>query len=246
MSPVNLSVRDEQLRELMDDPDCDPVRLDATLRRFHLVNRLISGWDQVYRTRLRPALLELERPARVLDLGSGGGDVVTRLAQLAARDGLRVEWTGADPDPRASQAAQDAQAQRIQKARGEDQQPPRVRFLCADAGALLEAGERFDFVVSNHVLHHLDSPGLLDFTEASRRLCTGTVLHSDIARGRLAYGLYAVGITPLAPGTFLRTDGLRSIRRSYQREELAAALGVDWTVSSPAPFRLIAEAPGRG
>ncbi|TDS86881.1 methyltransferase domain-containing protein [Nesterenkonia aurantiaca] len=244
MSPVNLSVRDEQLRELMDDPDCDPVRLDATLRRFHLVNRLISGWDQVYRTRLRPALLDLERPARVLDLGSGGGDVVTRLAQLAARDGLPVEWTGADPDPRAHEAAQKTQNDR--KPRISDRQPPRVRFLCADAGALLEQGESFDVVLSNHVLHHLDAPGLLDFTESSRQLCTGTVLHSDIARGRLAYGLFAVGITPLARGTFLRTDGLRSIRRSYQPEELATALAEGWTVTSPAPFRLIAEAPGRG
>lgn len=244
MRPVNLSLRDEQLRELMDDPDCDPVRLDATLRRFHLVNRLISGWDQVYRTRLRPALLDRQRPARVLDLGSGGGDVVTRLAQLAARDGLRVEWTGADPDPRAHEAAQNTQNDR--KPRTGDRQPPPVRFLCADAGALLEAGESFDVVLSNHVLHHLDAPGLLDFTKASRQLSTGTVLHSDIARGRLAYGLFAVGITPLAPGTFLRTDGLRSIRRSYQREELASALGEGWTVTSPAPFRLIAEAPGRG
>lgn len=246
MSRVDLSVRDEQLRELMDDPDCDPVRLDATLRRFHLVNRLISGWDQVYRQRLHPALQRLERPTRVLDLGSGGGDVVTRLSQLASRDGLQVAFTGADPDPRATQAARHAQEQRIRKAHGEDQQPPRVRFLCADAEALLQAGEHFDLVLSNHVIHHLDAPGLLDFTRASRRLSTGTVLHSDIARGRLAYGLYAVGITPLAPGTFLRTDGLRSIRRSYRREELSAALGSGWAVSSPAPFRLIAEAPGLG
>lgn len=242
MSPVNLSVRDEQLRELMDDPDCDPVRLDATLRRFHLVNRLVSGWDQVYRNRLRPALRSFDRPTRVLDLGSGGGDVVTRLAQLTARDGLQVEWTGADPDPRAHEAAQKSQHENTRK----KQLLPRVRFLCADADALLDAGESFDVVVSNHVLHHLDAPGLIDFTDASRRLSSGTVLHSDIARGRLAYSLYAVGITPLAPGTFLRTDGLRSIRRSYQHEELSSALGPGWSVTAPAPFRLIAEAPGLG
>ena len=70
----------------------------------------------------------------------------------------------------------------------------------------------------------------------------------DIARGRLAYGLYAVGITPLAPGTFLRTDGLRSIRRSFTPAELRAALAAvpgRWTVSTPAPFRVLAEGSGR-
>ncbi|GAA1112981.1 methyltransferase domain-containing protein [Nesterenkonia jeotgali] len=249
MSRVNLSLRDEQLRELMDDPDCDPVRLEATLRRFHRVNRLISGWDQVYRRRLRPLLTGLHRPARVLDLGSGGGDVVTRLAHLASRDGLQVHWTGADPDPRAHAAAQGAQEQSTQNQRTQEQraeESAQVRFLCADADALLRQGESFDVVISNHVLHHLDAPGLLDFSHASRQLCTGTVLHSDIARSRLAYSLYAVGIIPLAPGTFLRTDGLRSIRRSYRREELSAALGAEWTVTSPAAFRLIAEAPGLG
>ena len=66
------------------------------------------------------------------------------------------------------------------------------------------------------------------------------MLHSDIRRSRLAYGLYAVGVTPFAPGTFLRTDGLRSIRRSYRVDELAAALGEPWRVESASPFRVVA------
>lgn len=228
---MNLSERDHQLREIMDDPDCDPERLQATLRRFGIVNRLISGWDRIYRTRLRHILAELDRPARVLDLGSGGGDVITRLARLAAQDGLEVRWTGADPDPRAHQAALDRQG-------------PGVTFLQTDTDALIENGDAFDVVISNHVLHHLDDAELLDFTSASRALASTAVFHSDIARGRLAYGLYAIGILPLSPGTFLRTDGLRSIRRSYRKEELSAALGTEWKVSSPAAFRLIAEGVG--
>lgn len=231
---MNLSERDEHLRELMDDPDCDPKRLDATLRRFGLVNRLVAGWDTVYRSRLRGLLARLDRPARVLDIGSGGGDVVTHLARRAHRDGFNVEWTGLDPDPRAHAAA-------LKRASSNS-----IRFVCADAQALLDRGERFDVVISNHVLHHLDAAELQEFTEASLQLATTAVLHSDIARSRLAYGLFSVGISPLAPGTFLRTDGLRSIRRSYQRQELAAALGEEWTVSSPAAFRLVAEGAGRG
>lgn len=225
---MNLSQRDQQLRELMDDPDCDPQRLDATLRRFGLVNRVVSGWDRLYRTRLRRLLADLGRPARVLDLGSGGGDVIARLTQLSARDGLSVDFTGADPDPRAHRAA---------TARG----LPEARFLCTDAEELLESGETFDVVLSNHVLHHLDDEELRRFAEASRQLATRRVLHNDIARSRLAYGLFAVGISPVAPGTFLRVDGLRSIRRSYRRDELAAALGPDWAVTSPASFRLLAQ-----
>ncbi|MET0303811.1 MAG: methyltransferase domain-containing protein [Microbacteriaceae bacterium] len=227
---MTLAARDPSVRELMDDPSCDPERLRATLRRFATVNRLVSGWGTVYRSRLGPWLARLDRPARVLDIGSGGGDVVSRLAGLARRDGLTVHWTGIDPDPRAHEVA-------IAHARDD------VEFRCADAAQLLSDGERFDAVVSNHVLHHL-GPDLPGFLTDSLALSTGPVLHGDIARSRAAYALYAVGITPFAPGTFLRTDGLRSIRRSFTPSELQNTAGVGWTVESPVPFRVLAVAQG--
>ena len=224
---MNLSVRDDDVAELMDDPDCDPQRLEATLRRFDTVNRLWSGWGGVYRERLRPYLSSLGRPARVLDLGAGGGDVLVRLARLAARDGLDVDWLGADPDPRAITVA-------------EERTTPRVAFRCTDAAALRAARESFDVVLSNHVMHHLTGPQLREFAGDTLALSDGIVLHSDIRRSRLAYALYAVGVTPLAPGTFLRTDGLRSIRRSYSVDELASALGEPWQVEPASPFRVLA------
>ena len=226
---MNLAVRDAEVAELMDDPDCDPRRLEATLRRFDTVNRLWSGWAGVYRSRLGPFLGSLGRPARVLDLGSGGGDLVVRLARLAKRDGLDVTWLGVDPDPRAHAVA----AGRASSG---------IAFRCADAATLVAEGAAFDAVVSNHVLHHLDADGLRAFAAESLALADGLALHSDIRRDQLAYGLYAVGVTPFAPGTFLRTDGLRSIRRSYLPAELEAALGAPWRVDPAAPFRVVATA----
>lgn len=230
---MTLRRRDVDLRELMDDPDCDPARLAATLRRFDLVNRAVGGWGAIWRQQLRPVLAALDRPARVLDIGSGGGDVPARLAALARRDGLQVDWLGIDPDPRALAVA---------RARERDD----VGFRCADAAALRAGGETFDVVLSNHVLHHLADDERAAFVDDSRALSRGVVLHADIERGRLAYALYALGVTAVEHGTLLRVDGLRSIRRSYRRDELADALGAPWRVSRPAPFRLLAEATGRG
>ena len=58
-----------------------------------------------------------------------------------------------------------------------------------------------------------------------------------------------MAVTPLAPGTFLRFDGLRSIRRSYTPAELDARLPQHWRVEQPGMFRLLAvhraEGPAR-
>ncbi|QIG39095.1 methyltransferase domain-containing protein [Microbacterium sp. 4R-513] len=230
---MTLRARDTVVVELMDDPDCDPARLAATLRRFDVVNRLWSGWSRLYRSRLGPFLGSLDRPARVLDLGSGGGDLVARLSRLAERDGLDVRWIGADPDPRALDVARERASSRIE-------------FRATDASSLGAAGERFDAVLSNNVLHHLGADELAAFAADSRALSDGIVLHSDIRRSRAAYGLYAIAVTPFAPGTFLRTDGLRSIRRSYHADELAGSLGAPWRVTDASPFRIVAEARAGG
>ena len=235
---MNLAVRDERLVELMDDPACDPDRLRATLRRFGTINRLVSGWGAVYRRALAPHLASLGRPARVLDIGSGGGDLVVRLAAAARRDGLDVEWTGIDPDPRSHEVALERGGRRRRdvpvrrcgdprRARA-PRSTPCCRITCCTTWATrCRASPRSRWTLSH-----------------------GLVLHSDIERSRLAYGLYAVGITPFAPGTFLRTDGLRSIRRSYTAAELAAVLDEAmpgaWTVQTGAPFRVLATGRGRG
>ncbi len=159
--------------------------------------------------------------------GAGAVTCPLRLARLADRDGLDVEWLGVDPDPRAIAVAAERTA-------------PRVTFRCTDAATLLSEEARFDIVLSNHVLHHLSAVELRAFADDSLGLSAGMVVHSDIRRSRLAYGLYNVAVTPFAPGTFLRTDGSRSIRRSYRAAELAAVLGDPWQVSNASPFRILA------
>ncbi|MGK0715386.1 methyltransferase domain-containing protein [Leucobacter sp. W1153] len=229
---MTLAERDAQLTELMDDPNCDPVLLRRTLQRFRIVNRLVAGWDAVYRTHLRPALALSSgvspAPARILDIGCGAGDVLRRLVHLARRDGFDVNGVGIDPDDRALAVARSGK------------NPGGVSFRNSLSRELVTEGSQYDLVVSNHLLHHLSETQLDDLLADSSSLSRGVSVHSDIARGRLAYAAYAVGVTPLAPGSFLRVDGLRSIRRSYTRDELARRLPTGWIAQQPSMFRLLA------
>ncbi|WP_432484539.1 class I SAM-dependent methyltransferase [Kineococcus esterisolvens] len=219
-----LRERDREATELMDAPGCDPAALERTYARFRFVNAVVAGWQVTYRRHLRP-VLPRDRPATVLDVGCGGGDLARALARWARRDGYRLHVTGTDPDPRAHAWATGRPP------------VPGVEFVRARSGDLLAQGRRFDVVVSNHLLHHLDDEGFAALLDDSRSLARRRALHSDIARSRWAYALFSAGALPLSPGSFTRRDGLTSIRRSWSRAELHAAAPPGWRVERPWPGR---------
>jgi 2-polyprenyl-3-methyl-5-hydroxy-6-metoxy-1,4-benzoquinol methylase len=223
---TDLAHRDRDLRELMDDPDADLTALRRTYRQFRLVNRLLSGWRRHYRHQIRP-LLTAGREVTLLDVGCGGGDVARSLAGWAARDGLRLRVTGIDPDPRAYAYAVE----------GGDAEA--VDFRCCSSTDLVAEGRQFDVVISNHLLHHLADRELTALLADCEVLARRLVLHSDLARSRVAYVAYGPLGRLAGSGSFLRTDGLRSIRRSYWPAELAAAVPDAWQVRRAFPFRLL-------
>lgn len=208
--------------EMMDSPDCDPERLDHTYAQFALVNSAVSGWRRIYRQKLRPRL-SADSAATLLDIGCGGGDVPVMLARWAAKDGLQLRITGVDPDER---------AYRFAVGRGP---VAGLTFRQALSSELVREGRTYDFVISNHVLHHLGPAELLDFLSDSATLCLQTALHNDLRRSAAAYALFSAGALPLR-GSFIREDGLTSIRRSYTVGELAAATPLGWRVEPHSPF----------
>lgn len=227
MTP-DLSTRAADARELMDDPDADPRMLERTYARFPLINAVVSRWHSVYRRDVRPRARR--GPIRLLDVGAGGGDVSRALAAWARRDRLEVSVTALDADPRAVRWASE---------RGGG-----VEYRCARTDELVGAGERFDVVVSNHLLHHLEADELPALLHDTIRLTEddGLVLHRDIARSRFAYGAFAAGTWPFSRNvladSFIRDDGLTSIRRSYTAEEIAGLVPDGWQVRGQAPARL--------
>ena len=222
--PPDLSRRAVDAVEEMDRPDCDPVRLERTYAQFPLINAVVSGWRRNYRRYVRP-VLAANGGGTVLDVGSGGGDLARSLARWARRDGLRVEILGIDPDPRAHAYA--------------SSRPPLpgLEFRAVFTSGLVAEGRSFDVVISNHVLHHLDAAAFGGLLADSQSLSRHLVLHSDIERSPWAYGLFSAGTLPFFHGSFIRADGLTSIRRSYTAAELAAAAPAGWETRTQKPWQ---------
>lgn len=225
MIPPLLAERDVDAVERMDDPACDLPTLERTYAQFRVINTLVAGWRGTYRQELRP---RLRRGAvtTLLDIGSGGGDLARALARWAAHDGFDLRVTAIDPDERAHRWAR--------------RQPPvpGVTFRRAASSELVAAGESFDLVVSNHLLHHLDEHDLQGLLRDSERLARRAVVHSDIQRSRSAYALFSAGTWPFFRGSFIREDGLISIRRSYLAGELRCVVPPGWHVYTAGSWRL--------
>jgi len=229
----SLAERSDEL-ERMDDPHVDAALLARTYRQFETVNAVVSRWRWLYAHRIRP-VLPRDRTATVLDVGSGGGDVARSLAAWMRRDGIDALVTGIDPDERAHAFATAGPADG-------------VRFERASSAELVAEGRRFDVVVSNHVLHHLDDGALAGVLADSDALADRLAIHADLERARVPLVAFGVATWPLRHGSLLHDDGTASIRRSHRADELRALVPEPWRVERLPPYRLLAvlDREGRG
>lgn len=225
---LGLGERDPSLVEWMDRNDCDISDLRATYMDFRHVNRWIANWDGVYRRHIRPLLNDPSHPYTLVDVGCGGGDLARRLNHLAATDGFLLEVLGVDPDPRAIAFVGCGNGMGVD-------------FRQASAQEMIHEGRQFDFVITNHVLHHLETEAVPPFLEDLAALSRRRVICSDIHRSPAAFALFNLATLPafLRRG-YIRKDGLLSIRRSFTVPELREVAGSKWRVVGERPFRVLA------
>ncbi|HEX2526141.1 MAG TPA: methyltransferase domain-containing protein [Geminicoccus sp.] len=221
--------------ELMDTEDCDFATFRGCLRDLARVNRLTLAY--------RPTLsflnalaeggrLPAGRPLRILDVASGQGDMLRRIARWGGRRGLPLELTGLDLNPWAVASAREATP--------------------ADLPIEWRTGNIFDFrpdrpvdlVISSLFTHHLDDVPLVRFLRWMEDEAALGWFVNDLHRHPLPYRLFARASRLMRLHRFVQNDGPISIARSFRAEdwrryltaaglpEDAAAIG--WWM----PFRL--------
>ena len=226
--PLILSQRNDTLVEWMDRPDCDALLLQNTYRQFTTINRLLSGWNSIYKNYIRPILDKKHGRCSILDIGCGGGDIIRLLHKLCEMDGYEVEFTGIDPDSRSMEYLTSLKW------------PDSVTFRAVYSHTLIEEESQFDIVISNHLVHHLNGPQLLSVCNDAEKLTRKLVIFSDIERSDLGYISFSTIAPLIFRNSYIVTDGKISIRRSYRKPELVQRLPQNWSVRRMFPFRLLA------
>jgi 2-polyprenyl-3-methyl-5-hydroxy-6-metoxy-1,4-benzoquinol methylase len=200
------------------DGDCSYEDFRGCLRSLEQINRWLLGY--------RPTLAWLKRlsdgsrdpvhiPLNIVDVGSGGGDLLRQIAGWARRRGIAVELTGIDLNPYAARAAAEST-------------PKELGIAWVTGDALAYRPEKpVDIVVSSLMAHHLEDEeivALLRWMEATAHL--GWFIN-DLERSERSCRMFGWVAGVATWHRFVRHDGLVSFRRAFREEDwvrlLAAA-----------------------
>jgi 2-polyprenyl-3-methyl-5-hydroxy-6-metoxy-1,4-benzoquinol methylase len=226
---MSLAVR-ALAEERMDADDLDPAVYAAIVGDLAKVNVVTMAG--------RPTLRFLARATknmggfRLLDVGFGDGDMLRRIARWAARRGIVAELAGIDLNPRSAPAAAAHTLAGL-----------KIRYSTGDYRDL--AGERWDFIVSSLVAHHMTHDQLvafLGFMEVHAKLGW---LVNDLHRHGVAHAAFPLLARAMRWHKIVRLDGTLSIARSYRPAEwlpILAEAGIEHArVYRAFPFRLCVE-----
>ena len=211
----------------MDTPDCNLSMLFATYKSFATINKLLSGWNSIYKQEIFPFLKANNGRASLLDIGVGGGDIPILLDKLAKKDGFSLNIIAIDTDNRSIDYAKNTYKNSS------------INFINVNSRDLVNNGYSFDFVISNHLLHHLNDTNLLDLCKDAQQLATKKVLFNDILRSDIGYLSFWIISKFFFHRSFISYDGLISIKRSFTTSELKQIKPNNWAVSSSFPYRIL-------
>lgn len=193
--------------ELLDAPVHDPRLLGQSLAHVATVNRWLGGRRALLRA-LEPRLRD---GTRILDIGTGSGDLPRAVARLARRRAVRVRITATDLHP-----------QMRARAEAECSGFPEITVASADALALPFERDAFDVVLLSMVLHHLDDADAAAALREAARVAPAVIVN-ELHRTRLNYaGARLLAGTVWAANPITRHDGPLSVLRAYVPTELDA------------------------
>ena len=194
--------------ELMDAPDVEERAHRHALAGLGRINQLSFSSGILW-----PSLRQLarrchRRPLRVLDLASGGGDVLCGLVRRARRAGIQLEVHGIDRSPLAVETAT-ATALRL---------GVEARFEVGDVLAG-EWPEGMDVVMCSLFLHHLEEQDVVGLLQRMRESAALAVLANDLVRSRVGYWLAGWGCRALTRSSIVHVDGPRSVEGAFTLDE---------------------------
>lgn len=211
----------------MNDPQVGEGEYRRCLRELAQVNRLTLTH--------RPVLQWLERvvpagrPAVILDVASGHGDLLRAIAAWAKERGVKVSLHGIDLNPRSAAMAREATSPDLD-----------INYQTGDVFTFVPERQP-DLIVSSQFTHHLEDGEVTRFVRWLEDHARIGWFLTDLERNPIAYRAFPLLCAVAGWHDIIKYDGQVSIARSFNRgewEQLVSCAGVKAQVRRSFPFRL--------
>ncbi|MGB0080909.1 MAG: methyltransferase domain-containing protein [Terracidiphilus sp.] len=210
-----LRVSPRDLPELMDG-DCSYEDFRGCLCSLEQINRWLLGYRPTlaWLKRLPPALRAhgLREPVHIVDVGSGGGDLLRQIACWARKRGIAVELTGIDLNPYAARAAAELTTKEF-------------KITWVTGNAMEYRPEKpADIVVSSLMAHHLEDEEIITLLRWMEATAQVGWFINDLERSVRSSRMFSLADRFMRWHRFVRHDGPVSFRRAFREDDWARLL----------------------
>ncbi len=195
--------------ERIDTGDYTEEEYRTFLREIRFINRWIGDRWALRKSLLKRVEASDLKEFSVLDVGAGSGEILTEIARFARRRNSPAFLAGLDLN---EMAAESIAAER--NVYGE------INSVRGDALNLPFADRAFDFAICSLFTHHFNDDGVIEILREMGRVSSRGIYVIDLHREPGAYRMYKLFCAVFRISKLVRDDGLLSIKKSFQPEEL--------------------------
>lgn len=191
--------------ELMDDATIGFAEFADCLRQLEFINICTLAYAPTLNW--LGDMTRRGQNATLLDAGSGGGDMLRRIAVWAERNGQPLTLTGIDINPWSALAASTHTSALP------------IAYETGDVFAIGAGGRRFDLIVSALFTHHLPDATLIDFIRWMEAHAAQGWFVNDLHRHPVAYYFIKAATAIFSRNRLIQHDAAVSVARGFTKAE---------------------------
>lgn len=199
-----------ELPELMDQHDADPIDISRALRELEIINKYLGGYKV-----LLSSLSEIckdHKSVSILDIGSGGGDNLRKVADWMRKNKIHATLTGVDINDEMTRFAT-----------SQSKNYPEIKFITKDVWDR-SYDTRHDIVMSSLFCHHFNNDKLPSLLQRMKELSSKYIVVNDLHRHWFAYHSIRLITKYFSDNPLVRYDAPLSVARSLKRKEWESTL----------------------
>ncbi|CAN5512646.1 class I SAM-dependent methyltransferase [soil metagenome] len=197
----------KRVPELMDDPSLDYGSHVSALLGLERLNAASGGPSSIW-AEIEPVARLLNRPVRILDIATGGGDIPIAIYRMAQKAGVAVEIVASDISSDALKYAAESAAKKGAK----------IEFFPLDIFKD-ELPSNFDVIMTSLFTHHLDADDVIMLLRKMSGAARFKVIVNDLVRSEMSYVSVWLATRLLSRSPIVHYDGPVSVNASYTPSE---------------------------